>query len=102
MADLITGNEGSSIEASVAERWMTNYIRTIQPTDVRSELFGINKVNDLLRQNGSDIKGIRICYALDDNGEKRIIIYAVNSQNIGQTAFILEDGLPCPPICGKP
>lgn len=102
MADYqVTGNEGGSIEPSVALEWINRYVATIGPTGIRSELFGINKLNELLNSNGSDIKGIRICYSLDQNNVPRLIIYAVNSQNVSQTLFILEVGLQCPPICPK-
>ena len=103
MADYqVTGNEGSQITSTQAQEWINRYVATIGPSGIRSYLYGINKINDLMRLNGSNVRGIRIAYSLDPNNVPRLILYAVNSENVILTAYILEDGLPCPPFCSKP
>lgn len=98
---VVNGNEGAPIPYEEAVQWINAYKKTIQPGDVTAHLYGVNRVNELLGQS-PDVMGIRIYYALNPTGEKKLIIFAVDANGDALESFVLEYGSPCPPSCGKP
>jgi hypothetical protein len=94
------GDEGEFVTLSDASRWTANYRNTIQPGEVISEFLGKEKIIELLDQE--DCVGIRFYYAINDQGEKILVLVgADSSENDMENGLILENGNPCPPFCPK-
>ncbi len=94
------GNEGEFVTLNDASRWTANYRNTIQPGDVIAEFLGKEKILELLSQEGC--VGIRFYYAINDSGEKILVLAGADSnENDMENGLILENGYPCPPFCPK-
>ncbi len=93
-----TGNEDHSISLQTASEWTANY-RNANPGQTKGHYFGKAAILDILNQD--TCVGMRIYYALDDNGEKQLIITGVNSsENDLYNGLLAERSFKCPPICG--
>lgn len=94
-----TGNENHDIPLSTAAKWTKNYRNTIPASDARAHLFERDIIEAILAQE--DCVGIRIYYALNNNGEKRLIICGVteNEDDI-YLGLLAETSLRNPPHCG--
>jgi len=67
---------------------------------VISEFLGKEKIIELLDQE--DCVGIRFYYAINDQGEKILVLVgADSSENDMENGLILDKALPCPPICPR-
>ena len=94
------GNEGEFVTLNDASRWTANYRNTIQPGDVIAEFLGKEKILELLSQEGC--VGIRFYYAINDSGEKILVLVGADSnENDMENGLILDFGIPCPPVCSK-
>lgn len=94
------GNEGEFVTLNDASRWTANYRNTIQPGDVIAEFLGKEKILELLSQEGC--VGIRFYYAINDSGEKILVLVGADSnENDMENGLILENGNICPPFCPK-
>jgi hypothetical protein len=92
------GTEGGSISLSVASDWTKNYRDTISDGEVKAHFFGKDIISDILNQD--HCMGIRIYYAIDDNGAKQLILVGVDGNEKDQTEGIVADfSVPCPHSC---
>ncbi len=92
------GTEGAPITLATAATWTANYRSTIAPTDTRAHFFGRDILAKILQQEGN--MGIRIYYALNDAGEKQLILVGADSKENDQTDGIIADfSSGCPHRC---
>lgn len=94
-----TGNEDHSITLATAAEWTANFRRTIQSGDVKGHFYGKSAIQAILSQ--TNCVGIRIYYALDDEGAKQLIIVGVKADESDlYDGLLAERGIVCPPMCG--
>jgi hypothetical protein len=93
----ITGKEGAPIDRAKAKRWTAKY-RSSGRGRTNSHLFGFDTVKNLLNQEGC--VGMRIYYALNDEGEQQLLLVAtdVNGNDL-KDSEILDFSHACPPDC---
>lgn len=93
-----TGNEAEEFPLETAAVWTKNYRATINPGDKVSHFFGKKIIQNILDQEGC--MGIRIYYALDEEGKKQLIIVGADAEeNDIYTGIIAERSYYCPPYC---
>lgn len=93
----ITGKEGGPIDRAQAKRWTANY-RANGRGKTNSHLFGAETVKRLLEQEGC--VGMRIYYALNEEGEQKVILVGADAEGNDMTdGEILDFATPCPPEC---
>lgn len=106
---MFNGSEGDPIDLETAKRWAANYRATLKnPDDVQAHYFGFEIIQQILTQSGC--VGMRIYYAIDENGEKKLLLVGVDSK--GENLLPLEGGkttdgggtiadfsFPCPSTC---
>ncbi len=94
-----TGKEDHSIPLATAAQWTKNY-RDANPSNaVKGHFYGKDAIQAILTQ--SDCVGIRIYYAIDDNGAKQLVIVGTDAnENDLYNGLLAERGLPCPPYSG--
>ncbi len=109
-----TGNEGGPISRETAKNWTKNYedaetAREPGKTATKAHFFGKESILKLLNQEGC--VGMRIYYAQDENGDKKLLLVgAKNDQEdilptdmkaaSEESDIILDLSWPCPPYCG--
>jgi hypothetical protein len=94
-----TGSEDHSIDLTTASSWTANY-RGADSSGVKAHFFGKNAIQQILNQSGC--VGIRIYYALDDNGDKQLILVgADSSENDLYNGYLAERSIVCPTHCGS-
>lgn len=101
-----TGQEGDAIDYAVARKWVNNY-QNKNSVGNKAHFFGHEIIKDILSLEGC--VGIRMYYALDDEGGRQIILVGVDEKgnNIvpGENGRTAEEGvtadasLPCPAYC---
>ncbi len=92
-----TGNEAEEFPLGTAAEWTKNYRDTIEKGDTIAHFFGRNIIEQILAQEGC--MGIRIYYALDENGKKQLIIVGADAhENDQYQQTIAERSLNCPPF----
>jgi hypothetical protein len=92
-----SGNENHTITLAEAADWTANY-RTANANEIKAHFFGQNAIQSILDQDGC--VGIRIYYALDDEGVKQLIIVGADTdQNDLYNGVLAERSWPCPPFC---
>jgi hypothetical protein len=95
---MFTGKEGESIPLATASAWTQNY-RNANPDGKKAIFYGKDILKQILAQ--SDCMGLRIYFAIDDEGAQQLVIVgADSSENDQYTQTIAEKGLPCPVFCG--
>jgi hypothetical protein len=106
------GTEGDPIDLVTAKRWKANFKETTQsPEDILGHFFGTEGIQQLLNEAGC--VGIRIYYALDDEGNKKLLLVGVdeNGDDLipsetesldGEGNIILDYSWPCPDYCPGP
>lgn len=93
-----TGKENHDFTLTEAAAWTSNY-RNQFPDDVKGHYFGQQALKSILDQAGC--VGLRIYYALDDRGNKQLILVGVdNDENDLYEGLIAERSITCPPFCG--
>lgn len=81
-----------------ASEWTANY-RKANPNQINAHAFGKNAIKKILAQD--NCIGLRIYYALDENGVKQLIVVGVDANaNDLYEGLIAERSMPCPPLCG--
>lgn len=98
---------GDPIDLETAKLWASNY-RGKNQGETRSHFFGLEIIQQILNESGC--VGIRIYYAIDEKGEKKLLLVGVDAEgkDILPTTTLLEgDGniiadfsYPCPTYCG--
>lgn len=103
------GMEGDPLDIATAKKWTSNFRSKANASDeILAHYFGFEIIQKILGQEGC--VGIRIYYALDDNGEKKLLLVGVDSK--GENLLPLEGGrtsddgdvvadysYPCPDYC---
>ena len=94
-----TGNENHDIPLATASEWTKNY-RDASPSGVTlAHYFGQEAINSVLAQEGC--VGLRFYYAINDQGQKELIIVGVDaSENDLYQGIILDRSYKCPQACG--
>lgn len=90
------GNEGGEISLTTASGLTSTY-RTNNANAVQAHFFGANNIQALLDQTGA--VGIRIYHGEDDNGDRKLILVAVDSEEDDMLDLIYDMGVQCPPTC---
>jgi hypothetical protein len=94
---MFTGDEGEEIPLSTASDWTANY-RAAEPGETKAFFFGQQIISNILAQE--DCVGIRIYYAIDDEGAKELVMVGVDENGNDQTEGIVADrAKPCPSYC---
>jgi hypothetical protein len=109
------GSAGGPIPLATAKQWTANYRATIKPGETEAHYFGADSINRVLNEDRS--VGLRIYYAIDDNGKKQLLLVGVDAEgnNLlpaeGTSAkstqddggpIIVDHSMPCPPACSNP
>ncbi len=93
-----TGSENHSITLSQAAQWTRNY-RIANPGQTLAHYFGKQAIIDILNQE--TCVGLRVYYALDDAGEKQLILVGVDAnENDLFNGVLAERSVKCPQACG--
>ena len=93
------GTEGDEIELVTAAAWTKNY-RGEHPDETKGHFFGKTLINDILNQSGC--MGIRMYYAIDDDGNKQLVLAGANTYEDDMHTGVLGDAsMPCPTYCGR-
>ena len=101
---------GDPLALETAKAWTANY-RTKNPDDIRSHFFGFEIIQQILNEAGC--VGIRIYYANDENGEKKLVLVGVDAEGNdllpldgemmmmdgGEGNTIADASWPCPDYC---
>jgi hypothetical protein len=99
---------GDPIDLETARQWAGNY-RDKNPDGTRGHFFGSEIIQQILSESGC--VGIRIYYAFDEKGEKKLLIVGVDGEgnNLlpldgaaldGGGNTIADYSFPCPTYCG--
>jgi len=103
------GSEGGPIPLPTAKEWTANYRKTISKDDTRAHYFGSDIIQKLINEDKS--VGIRIYYAIDDQGKKQLLVVGVDENgndllpredgttNGPDEYFIADQSVPCPIFC---
>lgn len=94
-----TGNEDHEFPLAEAAQWTKNYRDSVPAGSVKGHYFGRKILEDILAQD--DCVGIRIYYALNDDGVKQLIISGVDAdENDIYQGTLAEKSFLCPSRCG--
>lgn len=92
------GSEGEAISLEEASRWTARWREEKQPEDPNAIFLGKEKIQDILNQQGC--VGIRTYFAIDDDGQKTLVLVGAEENDNDQTnGMILDRGKKCPPYC---
>lgn len=93
-----TGNEDHDFPLATASQWTKNYRDSVTPGTVIAHYFGKDFIQQIFAQSGC--VGMRIYYALDEAGQKQLIITGVDSNgNDLYNGKLAERSMPCPSDC---
>jgi hypothetical protein len=93
-----TGKEDHSFPLAQAAEWTANY-RKQHPGETQGHYFGEHALKQIMNQH--HCVGIRIYYALNEQGEKQLIIVGVDKhENDLFQGLLAERSVACPPFCG--
>ena len=95
------GTEGSELNIEQAIAWTGNY-RKNALTDadnavVKAHFYGREVLQRLLDQEGC--MGIRIYYALDDDGQKQLVLVGADAEGNDMENMVVDFAHVCPPYC---
>jgi hypothetical protein len=103
------GTEGDPIALDIAKSWTANFREQNQDGTI-AHFFGNEILNQILSEEGC--VGIRMYYAIDDKGERQLLLVGVNAKgdNLLPATVVggrIEDGgniiadlsYPCPTYC---
>jgi hypothetical protein len=104
------GTESGPIPLATAKEWTANYRATIKPGDTLAHYFGGDIIRKVLNESGC--VGIRIYYAIDDKGQKQLLIVGAdeNGDNLlpaeegtrnSNDNIIVDFSMPCPEFCAS-
>lgn len=93
-----TGNENHDITLQEASEWTANYRNSVPAGTVIAHYFGKTAIQNILDQSGC--VGIRIYYAINDLGEKQLVVVGVNAdENDLYQGLLADKSRPCPNYC---
>ncbi len=105
---------GGSISLETAKKWTANYRATIKPGETEAHYFSADIVNRVTNEGNS--VGLRIYYAIDDQGKKQLLLVGVDAQGdnllpeegaaaksaaADEGPIIVDNSSPCPPVCSN-
>jgi len=101
------GSEGEPIDLKTTREWTANYRREF-PDETKAHFFGFEILQKILKQDRC--MGIRIYYALNEKGEKQLILTGATADGNNQLPATLEfnaadpntiadASYPCPSFC---
>jgi hypothetical protein len=102
------GSEGDPIALGTAQTWTSNY-RGKNAGDTEAHFFGSAIIKQILAEAGC--VGIRMYYAIDNNGQKQILLAGVNAKgedilpastqlDSSDPNIVADFSWPCPTYCG--
>ena len=95
------GTEGSEIDLAQASTWTSNYRSRAEASPeeaiVKAHFYGREVFQRLLDQQGC--MGIRIYYALDDNGQKQLVLVGADADGNDMEGMVFDHSSACPPNC---
>lgn len=105
----LDGSEGGAISLETFQKWSGNYNQE-SPDGNQAHFFGREIINQILAEEGC--VGIRMYYALDDNGNRQILLVGVDSKGndlLPSAGGRIADGgntiadvsYPCPTYCSQ-
>ena len=104
---LYDGSDAGPIDLNLAKSWVAKFKGKVGPDEIQSRYFGRDVIDQILAQQGCT--GLRIYYAINDGGEKVLVISGVDSTGadmlpVSPTLVAGENTLadasrPCPPYC---
>jgi hypothetical protein len=93
-----TGNEGSIITLAEGSTMTAEFRATISIGDTIGMAVGKNLLAAIIDQK--DCMGVRMYYALDDNGKNQLVLVGVDSNgNDMKNGVIVDRLLACPVVC---
>ena len=93
------GHENHSITLAAASALTSNY-RANNPGKTKAHYFGKDAIQAILDQEGC--VGIRIYYGENANGEDKLVLCGVTSdENDMYTGELAQHSITCPFICGN-
>jgi hypothetical protein len=96
-----TGHEDHFIPLPEASEWTANYRNVNAAGSTIAHFFGKDAIQAILNQ--SNCVGIRIYYAIDNLGEKQLIIVGANAaENDLYQGLLADKSYPCPAQCSTP
>ncbi len=101
------GTEGDPISLETAQAWTSNF-RKDNSAGTQAHFFGHEIIKQILEEEAC--VGIRMYYALDEQGKRQIILVGVNSKgenllpgsqelNEGDEYIVADASFPCPSFC---
>jgi len=98
---LFSGNEDHSFPLATASEWTENYRNGMSAPGTIAHYFGKRAIKDIFAQEGC--VGMRIYYALDENGKQQLIIVGVDGNGDDlYNGLLAERSVHCPPDCSAP
>lgn len=96
-----TGKEDHSIPLATAAQWTKNYRDANPASATIAHFFGKDAIQAILDQ--ANCVGIRIYYALDENGAKQLIVVGANAAGDDlYQGLLAERSASCPSNCSSP
>lgn len=95
-----TKDAGAFITLDEGSRMTAEFRKTITNGDTIAHAVGANLVNAILNQDGCN--GMRMYYALDENGNKQLVLVGADANGDDITSgYIVDHMLPCPMTCSQ-
>lgn len=91
------GTEGMAMDPEQAVAWTAKYRETEGENATKANFYGREILQKLLDQDGC--MGIRIYYAIDENGQKQMVLVGVDAEGNDIIEMIVDGGIVCPPYC---
>jgi hypothetical protein len=92
------GTEGGLISMETASS-MTRAYREANPGQRIAHFFGMDILNEILAQEGC--LGIRMYYALNEDGDKELVIVGADADENDLLEKVADLSLPCPNRCSS-
>ncbi|MBC5774674.1 hypothetical protein H8S95_11425 [Pontibacter sp. KCTC 32443] len=100
---IFDGTEGEVIELAQAIAWTANYRKQAetegQEMVIKGHFYGRDILLKLLEQDGC--VGIRMYYALDENGQKQLVLVGVDANGNDIEEMVVDHSSICPPDCSE-
>jgi hypothetical protein len=94
---IFNGAEGELIDTDQAATWTANYRAAEGENATKASFYGREILQKLLDQDGCI--GIRIYYAIDERGQKQMVLVGADVDGNDLVEMIVDSGVVCPPYC---